>query len=105
VRQINTLHAQLFAVLEYEEHEGGDSDLLDRSRLFTAAGSPTATFTPRSAADHTCRARRRLCRSAGTSSINETPVGNLFASMLERVGVLPEHVGDSTGRLNGLSLS
>ena len=33
------------------------------------------------------------------------PVGNLFASMLELVGVFPEHVGDSTGRLNGLSLS
>ena len=35
----------------------------------------------------------------------ETPVANLFASMIERVGVRPEHVGDSTGMLQGLSLS
>ncbi len=34
----------------------------------------------------------------------ETPVANLFTTMLERVGVRPEHVSDSTGRLAGLSL-
>ena len=33
----------------------------------------------------------------------ETPVANLFATMIERVGVRAEHVGDSTGRLAGLS--
>ena len=35
----------------------------------------------------------------------ETPVANLFATMLEQMDVHPEHVGDSTGRLAGLSLS
>jgi hypothetical protein len=35
----------------------------------------------------------------------ETPVANLFATMIERMGVRAEHVGDSTGRLAGLSLS
>ena len=35
----------------------------------------------------------------------ETPVTNLFATMIERMGVRAEHVGDSTGRLAGLSLS
>jgi hypothetical protein len=35
----------------------------------------------------------------------ETPVANLFATMLERLDVRPEHLGDSTGRLAGLSLS
>ena len=35
----------------------------------------------------------------------ETPVCNLFATMIERVGVRAEHVGDSTGRLDGLSLT
>ena len=34
----------------------------------------------------------------------ETPVTNLFVTMLDRVGVTPDHVGDSTGRLTGLSL-
>jgi hypothetical protein len=35
----------------------------------------------------------------------ETPVCNLFATMVENMGVRGEHVGDSTGRLAGLSLS
>ena len=35
----------------------------------------------------------------------ETPVANLFATMIERVGVRGEHVGDATGRRAGLSLS
>ena len=35
----------------------------------------------------------------------ETPIANLFTTMVERVGVRPEHIGDSTGRLAGLSLS
>ena len=35
----------------------------------------------------------------------ETPIANLFATMVERVGARPEHIGDSTGRLASLSLS
>ena len=36
----------------------------------------------------------------------ETPVCNLFATMVEQMGVTPEHyLGVSTGRLAGLSLS
>jgi hypothetical protein len=31
-------------------------------------------------------------------------VANLFATMIERMGVRPGHVGDSTGQLAGLSL-
>ncbi len=34
----------------------------------------------------------------------ETPVCNLFMSMLDRVGVNAPYIGDSTGRLQGLSL-
>ena len=34
----------------------------------------------------------------------ETPVTNLFVTMLERMGVQSEHLGDSTGKLAGLSL-
>ena len=35
----------------------------------------------------------------------ETPVSNLFATMAQRMGVPPEHIGDSTGPLAELSLS
>jgi hypothetical protein len=35
----------------------------------------------------------------------ETPVCNLFGTMAEHMGVRQEQLGDSTGRLPGLSLS
>ena len=34
----------------------------------------------------------------------ETPVCNLFMSMLDRMGVDAPFIGDSTGRLSGLSV-
>ena len=35
----------------------------------------------------------------------ETPMSNLFLTMMDRMGVHAEHFGDSTGRLEGLNLS
>jgi hypothetical protein len=35
----------------------------------------------------------------------ETPMCNLFLSMMDRMGVHMEHFGDSTGNLNGLDLA
>jgi hypothetical protein len=34
---------------------------------------------------------------------DETPMANLYLSMLDRMGVPVETLGDSTGRLEGLS--
>ncbi|MGH7247064.1 MAG: DUF1552 domain-containing protein, partial [Pseudomonadota bacterium] len=35
----------------------------------------------------------------------ETPMCNLFLTMMDRMGVHTEHFGDSTGRLEGLDLT
>ena len=35
----------------------------------------------------------------------ETPMCNLFVSMMERMGMKMEYFGDSTGRLEGLDLA
>jgi len=35
----------------------------------------------------------------------ETPMCNLFLSMMDRMGVHMEHFGDSTGKLEGLDLT
>jgi hypothetical protein len=35
----------------------------------------------------------------------ETPICNLYLSMMDRMGVRVEEFGDSTGRLQGLDLS
>ena len=37
-------------------------------------------------------------------SRKETPMCNLFLTMMDRMGVHVEHFGDSTGRLDGLNL-
>jgi hypothetical protein len=34
---------------------------------------------------------------------DETPITNLYMSMLDKMGVPVESIGDSTGRLDGLS--
>jgi hypothetical protein len=34
----------------------------------------------------------------------ETPMANLFLTMMDRMGVHEEHFGDSTGRVRGLGL-
>jgi hypothetical protein len=33
----------------------------------------------------------------------EVPMGNLYLSMLDRLGVPAEHIGDSTGRLEAIA--
>jgi len=38
-------------------------------------------------------------------SRRETPMCNLFLTMMERMGVQMEYFGDSSGRLNGLDLA
>jgi len=38
-------------------------------------------------------------------SRRETPMCNLFLTMMERMGVKMEFFGDSSGRLNGLDLA
>ena len=34
---------------------------------------------------------------------DETPIANLYLSMLDRMGFPVDHLGDSNGRLEGLS--
>jgi len=35
----------------------------------------------------------------------ETPMSNLFLTMMDRMGARAEHFGDSTGRIQGLDLA
>jgi hypothetical protein len=109
VRQINALHLKLFAefVQKLKATREGDSNLLDQSLIVYGSGLSDGNI-------HTHDQLPTLLAGRGGSFVSpgrhivyqrETPVANLFATMIERVGVRPEHVGDSTGRLAGLSLS
>ena len=103
VRQINELHMKLFAefLVKLKNTKEGDSQpagpIADRLRQ-RPLGRQRAHA--RSTADD-ARGPRRQVLTPGRHIIyqRETPVANLFATMIERVGVRPEHVGDSTGRL------
>jgi hypothetical protein len=109
VRQINSLHLKLFAefLQKMKDAKEGDSSLLDRSLIVYGSGISDGN-------SHMHDQLPTVLAGRGDGFINpgrhivyqrETPVANLFATMIERVGVRPEHVGDSTGRLAGLSLS
>ena len=108
VRQINELHARLFAefLQKMKNTPEGDSNLLDQSLICYGSGLSDGNV-------HTHDQLPTLLAGRGGGFVTpgrhiiyqrETPVTNLFMTMLDRVGVSPEQVGDSTGRLTGLSL-
>lgn len=109
VKQINALHMRLFAefLVKLRNTKEGDSNLLDQSLIVYGSGLSDGNV-------HTHDQLPTILAGRGGSFVTpgrhiiyqrETPVCNLFATMIERAGVRPEHVGDSTGRLAGLSLS
>ncbi len=109
VCNINCYHTELFAKFleKLKNTKEGDSNLLDQSMIVYGAGISDGNV-------HTHDQLPTILAGRGGNFLNpgrhiiyqrETPVANLFATMLERVDVRPEHVGDATGRLAGLSLS
>ncbi len=109
VRQINELHSMLFKefLVKLKNTPEGDSNLLDQSLICYGSGIADGNA-------HTHDQLPTLLAGKGGGFVNpgrhivyqrETPVTNLFATMIERVGVRAQHVGDSTGRLADLSLS
>ena len=109
VRQINCLHLKLFAefLQKLKDTKEGDSNLLDQSLIVYGSGLSDGNVHTHDQLPTILAGRGGNFVSPGRHIIyqRETPVANLFATMIERVGVRPEHVGDSTGRLAGLSLS
>jgi hypothetical protein len=107
VTKINVYHAELFAgfIERLRATEDGDSNLLDQSLIVYGAGIANGN-------DHTHDQLPTILvgRGGGASRPGrhivyqrETPITNLFTSMIEMVGVSPEFIGDSTGRLSGLA--
>lgn len=109
VRQINALHVKLFAEFlgKLKNTKEGDSNLLDNSLVVYGSGISDGNVHTHDQLPTILAGRAGNFVKPGRHIIyqRETPVCNLFATMLERVGVNPEHIGDSTGRLPGLSVS
>jgi hypothetical protein len=109
VRQINEYHtAQLAAWLtKLKSIKEGDGTLLDNSMIVYGAGlsdgnrhthEDLPTIIAGSAGGYFKTGRRIVCR-------RETPMCNLFLTMMDRMGVKMEFFGDSSGHLNGLDLA
>ncbi|MFN7926012.1 MAG: DUF1552 domain-containing protein [Bryobacteraceae bacterium] len=109
VAQINTYHVKQFAawVEKLKSIQEGDGNLLENSMIVYGAGladgnrhshEDLPTLIVGSGGKHFKGGRRVEYRK-------ETPMSNLFLTMMDRMGVRAEHFGDSTGHLNGLDLS
>jgi hypothetical protein len=109
VREINSLHLKLFAefLTKLKATKEGDSNLLDQSMIIYGGGISDGNVHTHDQLPTILAGRGDNFLTPGRHIIyqRETPVANLYATMAERMGVRPEHVGDSTGRLPGLSLS
>jgi len=106
LRQINRFHVtQLAYLLErLKAVKEGESNLLDQSMIVYGSGNSDGNR-------HNHDDLPVLLAGRGGGSVapgrhlrypKETPVTNLFLSMLDRVGVPLERFGDSTGRLGRL---
>ena len=109
VAQINCYHMKQFAgwVEKLKSIKEGDGTLLDNSMIVYGAGlsdgnrhthEDLPTIIAGRAGGYFKTGRRIVCR-------RETPMCNLFLTMMDRMGVKMEFFGDSSGRLNGLDLA
>jgi hypothetical protein len=107
VTQINEYHIKQFTYLldKLKSTPDGDGTLLDHSMI--VYGSSLADGN---AHQHNNLPTVLAGRANGTLKpgrhvkyADETPITNLYMSMLDRMGVPVEALGDSTGRLEGLS--
>ena len=107
VTQINEFHIKQFTYLldKLKNTRDGDGSLLDNSMI--VYGSALADGN---AHQHNNLPTVLAGRGKGTLRpgrhvrfADETPITNLYMSMLDRMGVPVEAIGDSTGKLEGLS--
>ena len=107
VREINTYHIRQFAYLleRLKSIPEGDGSLLDSCMIAYGSGNSDGNR-------HTHEDLPVLLAGKGGGSLKtgrhirhakETPVNNLWLSMLDRMGVPTPALGDSTGPLEGLS--
>jgi hypothetical protein len=105
--KVNTLHMKLFA--DFVEKLGstpdGDGHLLDHVAILYGGGMSDSDA-------HSHVDLPMLVAGGGAGSItggrhlrypHETPVTNLHLTLLDKLGVPVEHLGDSTGQLDALS--
>jgi Protein of unknown function (DUF1552) len=106
VAQINTLHTTLFAryLDKLKATPDGEGSLLDNSLIVYGSGISdgnrhTHENLPILVAG---RGGGRIKSGRHLAYAQETPVANLYMTLLDRAGVRPDSIGDSTGTLTQL---
>jgi len=108
ITKINVLHAELFAYFlgQLASTPDGDGTLLDHSMVVYGSGLSDGNR-------HDHHDLPVLVAGGGGGTLqggrhikyeSKTPMTNLYLSLLDRLGVKPETIGDSTGRVEHLSL-
>jgi hypothetical protein len=107
VTEINCYHLQLFArfVDKLKSTKEGDGTLLDNSMIVYGAGLSDGNAHTHDGLPVVIAGGGGKFLKTGRHVIyqRETPLTNLYISMLDRLGVRPGSIGDSTGPLEGLS--
>lgn len=107
VAKINCLHTELFAYFlkKLKDTPDGDGTLLDHSMIVYGSGLSDGNR-------HSHEDLPLLLAGGGGGSLKPgrhiaykqgTPLTNLYLTLLDRMGVQPETIGDSTGRLEHLA--
>ena len=106
VTTVNTMHMALFAgfVKKMKETPDGDGTLLDHSMLVYGSGLSDGNKHLHDDLPVAIVGRGGDLR-LGQHIVypKDTPMTNLYLTVLDRIGVHPEQVGDSTGRIEHLS--
>ena len=109
VTQINRFHMELFAyfVGRLKATADGDATLLDRTLMVYGSGISDGV---RHAHDDlpvlvAGRGNGAVRPGRHLSFDDGTPMANLYLTLLDKIGVHPESVGDSTGRIEHLDVA
>ncbi|HBY63844.1 MAG TPA: hypothetical protein DEH78_28800 [Solibacterales bacterium] len=107
IAKINVFHMELFACMleKFKSVKDGDGTLLDNTMLVYGSGLSDGNRhwhhdLPVIAAG---RGKGNFHPGRHVRYPKDTPMTNLFVTMLDRMGVPEEKIGDSTGRLEQLS--
>lgn len=109
VAQINTYHVTQFAgwIEKLKSIREGDGSILDNSMIVYGAGLADGNR-------HSHEDLPTLIAGRGGNKLRtgqrivyrkETPMSNLFLTMMDQMGVPVDHFGDATGRLDGINLA
>ena len=107
VAQINEFHIKHFTYLldKLKATPDGDGTLLDHSMIVYGSALADGNAHQHNNLPTVLAGRGNGALHPGRHIryADETPMTNLYMSMLDRMGVQVEQIGDSTGRLEGLA--